>query len=125
MSTTEKTPADPPAALLLPNGTRLTREVLRLARLSLPPIRCRDDPPWLRPPVRLYPVLDGEGDLVGEVWIWWERGLPRFGRSHFVQSFRKEMNHDQCGEVSLAAQDRNWARVHALDPIALPWFCPD
>lgn len=109
--------------LLLPDGTRLTRDVIRRASLSLPPTCRFGDPPWACQSVRLYPLLDRNGAEVAELWISWARGAPRLGRTPFLSPFERKLRYDDCGDLCVAAEDHDWRTIDKFDPAVLPWYC--
>ena len=71
----------------------------------------------------MFPVTSQDGELVGEVWFVWKDGAWHLGRSQFIKAFEKPLRYDECGRLSLAAEERDWAALDTFHPEALPWFC--
>lgn len=115
----------PPASI----ADRLTREELRRGRYSLPPlVTSRHDggTPYSltqRTNLRLYPVLDAGGQSIAEVWFAWKEGSWRVGRTQFINIFEERLTPDECGRLTVAAEDQDWATLDAFHPEMLPWFC--
>lgn len=114
--------------LTLPDGHRLTREELRRAHYSLPPVMttpvaAESEPPWRKRALQLFPVLDAAGEEVGEVWFAWKQGQWHVGRTPFINSFEERLRYDECGKLAVAAVDKDWATLDAFHPELLPWFC--
>lgn len=114
---------DRSSPLRLPSGEFIGGRKLKLAHYAIPPVTARGDPPWASRSVRLFPVLDHAGAQVAEVWFAWKDGAWHMGRSVFINSFEERIRYDDCGRLSLAAEERDWATLDAFHPEALPWFC--
>ena len=121
----ESEPTKPPASgYRIPGcGQLMTRDQLRQAHFSLPPTCSMGDPPWRRIGLRLFPVVDAQGECVAEVWFVWKNGLPHLGRTRFINDFEETLRHDVCGVLALAASEKDWATLDAFHPEALPWYC--
>lgn len=120
---THENPPKPRDPLMQPDEAKLMRDKFRRARMSLPPFRMKDDPPWSPGALRLFPVLDARGCEIAELWVWWRKGVPYLGRSRFIGSFERQLRYDECGHLCVAAEDGDWATIDAFDPQALPWYC--
>jgi hypothetical protein len=113
----------PSSPLRLPSGEFIGGRRLKAARYALPPIVARGDPPWASRSIRIFPVLRRDEGQIGEVSFAWKDGAWHLGRSAFIIDFEERLSNDDCGRLSLAAEERDWATLDAFHALALPWYC--
>jgi hypothetical protein len=73
--------------------------------------------------LQLLPVIDGDRQVVGDIWVAKDRDGPFMGRSRFINSFQKRLTEDEAEDVMWAALAEEWADIDRIDGEALPWYC--